>query len=60
MRTTENVERIKRLEAYATNLYINELDHDPVDNGLGQFVEGFIEGVLFIEDVLAQREEDKK
>jgi hypothetical protein len=46
MRTKENVERIKRLEEYATNLYINELDHDPVDDGLGAFVEGFIEGVF--------------
>ena len=44
MRTKENVERIKRLEEYATNLYLK--DHDPVDDGLGAFVEGFIEGVF--------------
>jgi hypothetical protein len=51
MRTEENVALIKRLEAYATDLYINKLDHDPVDDGLGAFVEGFIEGVF------AQQEE---
>jgi hypothetical protein len=49
MRTAENVALIKRLEAYATELYLK--DHDPVDDGLDQFVEGFIEGVF------AQREE---
>jgi hypothetical protein len=50
MRTAENVARIKRLEAYATELYLK--DHDPVDDGLGQFIEGFIEGVF------AQQEEE--
>ena len=50
MRTTENVERIRRLEAYATDLYLK--DHDPVDDGLGAFIEGFIEGVF------AQQEEE--
>jgi hypothetical protein len=44
-------EYIKELEAYARDLYINKLDHDPVDDGLGAFVEGFIEGVM------AQQEE---
>jgi hypothetical protein len=49
LRTAENVALIKRLEEYATNLYLK--DHDPVDDGLGQFIEGFIEGVF------AQKEE---
>jgi hypothetical protein len=52
MRTAENVAMIKRLEAYARDLYINKLDHDPCDDGLGQFIEGFIEGVF------AQQEEE--
>ena len=51
MRTEENVALIKRLEIYARDLYINKLDHDPVDDGLEPFVSGFIEGVL------AQQEE---
>ena len=50
MRTAENVARIKLLEAYATNLYLK--DHDPCDDGLGAFIEGFIEGVF------AQQEEE--
>ena len=37
-------EYIKKLEAYATNLYLK--DHDPVDVGLEPFVAGFIEGVI--------------
>jgi len=41
---------IKQLEAYATELYINKLDHDPVDDGLFSFVYGFIEGVLAREE----------
>ena len=52
MRTKENVERIKRLEAYARNLYINEMDNDPVDDGLEPFVRGFIEGVLTYDEEL--------
>jgi len=42
---------IKELDAYARDLYINKLDHDPVDDGLEPFVNGFIEGVI------AQQEE---
>ena len=42
---------IKELDAYARDLYINKLDHDPVDDGLESFVSGFIEGVI------AQQEE---
>ena len=52
MRTKENVERIKRIEAYARNLYINEMDNDPCDDGLEQFVRGFIEGVLTYDEEL--------
>jgi hypothetical protein len=51
IRTAESVALIKRLEAYATDIYINRLGNDPCDDGLGQFVEGFIEGVF------AQQEE---
>ena len=51
MRTAENVALIKRLDAYARDLYINKMDNDPVDDGLEPFVSGFIEGVL------AQQEE---
>jgi len=50
MRTAENVAMIKRLEAYATELYLK--DHDPVDDGLFSFVNGFIEGVLAREEEL--------
>jgi len=42
-------EYIQELEAHATKLYLK--DHDPVDDGLPSFVNGFIEGVL------AQQEE---
>jgi hypothetical protein len=42
---------IKELDAHARDLYINKLDHDPIDDGLEYFVAGFIEGVL------AQQEE---
>ena len=41
---------IKELDAYARNLYINKLDHDPVDDGLESFVSGFIEGVIAQEE----------
>ena len=40
---------LKELDAYARKLYLQ--DHDPVDDGLESFVNGFIEGVL------AQQEE---
>jgi hypothetical protein len=43
-------EYIKRLEEYATELYLK--DHDPVDVGLFSFVSGFIEGVLAREEEL--------
>ena len=52
IRTAENVALIKRLEAYARNLYINQMGNDPVDDGLEPFVSGFIEGVF------AQQEEN--
>lgn len=51
IRTAEHVAMIKRLEAYAKDIYINRLGNDPCDDGIGQFVEGFIEGVF------AQQEE---
>jgi len=50
MRTEENVARIKRLEEYARDWYINKMDNDPCDDGLEPFVTGFIEGVLARED----------
>jgi hypothetical protein len=53
MRTKENVERINRLDAYARNFYINEMDNDPCDDGLEPFVTGFIEGVLANEEGVA-------
>jgi hypothetical protein len=46
IRTTENLALIKRLEAYARDIYINRLDNDPCDVGLESFVSGFIEGVF--------------
>ena len=47
----QDEEYIQELDAYARDLYINKLDHDPVDDGLEPFVNGFIEGVI------AQQEE---
>ena len=41
-----NDEQIKKLAEYAEGFYINELGHDPVDDGLGSFVWGFVEGVI--------------
>jgi hypothetical protein len=43
-------EYIQELEAHATKLYLK--DHDPVDDGLPSFVNGFIEGVLAREEEL--------
>ena len=37
---------IKKLWKFAEDLYINKLDHDPCDDGLFGFCEGFIEGVI--------------
>lgn len=51
IRTAESVALIKRLEAYARDIYINRLGNDPCDIGIEYFVEGFIEGVF------AQQEE---
>ena len=50
MRTEENVARIKKLEEYARDWYINKMDNDPCDDGLEPFVNGFIEGVLAREE----------
>ena len=50
MRTEENVARIKKLEEYARDWYINKMDNDPCDSGLEPFVNGFIEGVLAREE----------
>mgnify|MGYP003335642040 CR=1 FL=1 len=43
-------EYIKEIDTYARNLYLK--DHDPVDDGLESFVNGFIEGVLAREEEL--------
>ena len=50
MRTEENMARIKRLEEYARDWYINKMDNDPCDIGIEYFVQGFIEGVLASEE----------
>lgn len=50
MNRADSIAYYKKIEKYAREYYINELDHDPCDDGLESFVSGFIEGVFAREE----------